>query len=173
MSGPKVSDDEIWAKRTEKAKRSGVGAWSRQQLASWGVPWPPPKGWRRKLNGGVYRNGAPEDEPGVFEDVVLDVLDELTPVYEPIYIEFEEPITRLVLSSRHDVELALSILEKAGVAVKAAEPVEVLEADDPPWSNSTPPAAGDPSRQDHYEPYNRLQQQHRRGRGKKIRGKMK
>jgi hypothetical protein len=42
----------------------------------------------------------------------------------------------------HDAELALSILEKAGVAVKAAEPefrdiaVEVLgelEGDDPPW----------------------------------------
>ena len=83
-----VSDDEIWAKRTEKAKRSGVGSWSRKQLAAWGVSWPPPKGWRRKLNGGVYR--ALDDEPVVtrararldlfepaFNDVVIDVLDEL------------------------------------------------------------------------------------------------
>jgi hypothetical protein len=58
-----VSDDEIWAKRTEKAKRAGIGAWSAKQLAAWGVPWPPPKGWRRKLNGGVY--GARENEPVV------------------------------------------------------------------------------------------------------------
>ena len=85
-----VSDDEIWAKRTEKAKRSGVGAWSRKQLAAWGVPWPPPKGWRRKLNGGVYRTGADETDVVVtrararldlfepaFDDVVIDVLGDL------------------------------------------------------------------------------------------------
>jgi hypothetical protein len=64
-----VSDDEIWAKRTEKAKRAGVGAWSREQLAAWGVRWPPPKGWQRRLNGGrrrkrrKHRKG--DDEPGV------------------------------------------------------------------------------------------------------------
>lgn len=25
------------------------GAWTRAQLADWGVPWPPPKGWKRQL----------------------------------------------------------------------------------------------------------------------------
>jgi hypothetical protein len=53
-----------------------------------------------------------------------------------------KPIAGLTLRTRHDAELALSILAKAGVAVKAAEPefrdiaVEVLselEGDDPPW----------------------------------------
>ena len=90
-----VPDDEIWAKRTEKAKQAGIGAWSAKQLAAWGVPWPPPKGWRRKLNGGVYR--ALDDEPVVtrararldresdvavkaaepeFQDIVIEVLGE-------------------------------------------------------------------------------------------------
>ena len=43
----RVSDDEIWAKRTEKAKRSGVGAWSRAQLARHEA--------RRKARAGVLR----------------------------------------------------------------------------------------------------------------------
>lgn len=25
------------------------GGWTKDQLAKWGVPWPPPKGWRRQL----------------------------------------------------------------------------------------------------------------------------
>lgn len=28
---------------------SGNGGFSRKQLAEWGVPWPPPKGWRKEL----------------------------------------------------------------------------------------------------------------------------
>jgi hypothetical protein len=92
MSKMFVPDDEIWAKRTEKAKQAGIGAWSAKQLAAWGEPWPPPKGWRRKLNGGVYR--ALDDESVVtrararldvavkaaepeFQDIVTEVLSEL------------------------------------------------------------------------------------------------
>lgn len=42
---------EIIAKMTPK------GAWTRKTLASWGVPWPPPHGWRRQLeqHGFPYR----------------------------------------------------------------------------------------------------------------------
>lgn len=29
--------------------RSERGGWTRAQLAEWGVPWPPPKGWRKRL----------------------------------------------------------------------------------------------------------------------------
>ena len=29
--------------------QSPAGGWSRQQLARWGVAWPPPKGWRQDL----------------------------------------------------------------------------------------------------------------------------
>lgn len=32
--------------------RSKRGGWSRETLASWGVPWPPPKGWIVKLTKG-------------------------------------------------------------------------------------------------------------------------
>lgn len=29
--------------------RTSAGGWTKDQLARWGVPWPPPKGWRKKL----------------------------------------------------------------------------------------------------------------------------
>ncbi|MFD4257599.1 TnsA endonuclease N-terminal domain-containing protein [Streptomyces sp. NPDC058534] len=32
-----------------EAARSPAGGWSRKQLADWGVPWPPPKGWKERL----------------------------------------------------------------------------------------------------------------------------
>jgi hypothetical protein len=32
-----------------EAGRSGRGGWTREQLAAWGVPWPPPKGWKAAL----------------------------------------------------------------------------------------------------------------------------
>lgn len=32
--------------------KSPHGGWSRETLAGWGVPWPPPKGWRRALEAG-------------------------------------------------------------------------------------------------------------------------
>jgi hypothetical protein len=31
--------------------RTARGGWSREVLASWGVSWPPPRGWRRRLCG--------------------------------------------------------------------------------------------------------------------------
>lgn len=34
-----------------EAARTPRGGWTRKQLAEWGVPWPPPKGWRKKLEG--------------------------------------------------------------------------------------------------------------------------
>jgi hypothetical protein len=32
-----------------EAGRSPAGGWTRAQLAQWGVPWPPPKGWKVRL----------------------------------------------------------------------------------------------------------------------------
>ncbi|MFD7533795.1 hypothetical protein ACFV8E_40365 [Streptomyces sp. NPDC059849] len=37
------SPDEVTAARTPD------GGWTRKQLAKWGVPWPPPQGWRKHL----------------------------------------------------------------------------------------------------------------------------
>lgn len=35
-----ISEEEILAARSPK------GAWTRKTLAEWGVPWPPPRGWK-------------------------------------------------------------------------------------------------------------------------------
>ena len=40
---------EIMAKQTER------GGWTKRTLAKWGVPWPPPKGWKVFL----LEHGAP------------------------------------------------------------------------------------------------------------------
>jgi hypothetical protein len=42
----KLTEAEIEAGRSER------GGWTRRQLAKWGVPWPPPKGWRKALLAG-------------------------------------------------------------------------------------------------------------------------
>lgn len=41
-----ITAEEIDAARTDN------GGWTREQLSQWGVPWPPPKGWRRALLSG-------------------------------------------------------------------------------------------------------------------------
>lgn len=32
-----------------EAARTPANGYNRAQLAEWGVPWPPPKGWKKKL----------------------------------------------------------------------------------------------------------------------------
>lgn len=39
----KLTEEQI------EAGKSPKGGWTKKQLASWGVQWPPPKGWREKL----------------------------------------------------------------------------------------------------------------------------
>lgn len=29
--------------------RTSNGGWTKAQLSEWGVPWPPPKGWKERL----------------------------------------------------------------------------------------------------------------------------
>jgi len=36
-----------------EAARTPNGGWTKAQLAEWGVPWPPPKGWKRALTDGA------------------------------------------------------------------------------------------------------------------------
>jgi hypothetical protein len=45
------------------AARTPAGGWTRTQLAEWGVPWPPPKGWRRRLAAGLPIDPPPPPEP--------------------------------------------------------------------------------------------------------------
>ena len=44
QSVPAPSPEEVTA-----ASTSASGAWTAKQLRRWGVPWPPPKGWRQEL----------------------------------------------------------------------------------------------------------------------------
>jgi len=54
----KLSEEEILAARSPK------GGWTRKTLEKWGVPWPPPKGWKTELTEAPTIN-RPEikDEP--------------------------------------------------------------------------------------------------------------
>lgn len=45
------SPEEIAAAKTK------AGGWTQVQLAEWGIPWPPPKGWRARLEGFGQRRG--------------------------------------------------------------------------------------------------------------------
>jgi len=65
MSDVKLTAKEINSRRTPK------GGWSRATLAEWGVPWPPPKGWRKALleHGAPYR-AAPRKPIGEIEQAM-------------------------------------------------------------------------------------------------------
>lgn len=41
----RITLDEIMAARTPR------GGWTKEQLLKWGVPWPPEKGWAKRLTG--------------------------------------------------------------------------------------------------------------------------
>ena len=43
---------EIMTDEQIEAGKSPRGGWTRKTLARWGVPWPPPKGWRTALRTG-------------------------------------------------------------------------------------------------------------------------
>lgn len=47
-----IDEDEIEAQRTAK------GGWTRDTLEAWGVPWPPPPGWKRA----ILETGIPYQE---------------------------------------------------------------------------------------------------------------
>lgn len=52
----------FWTKKVSMAEiRAGAserGGYSRAQLWEWGVPWPPPKGWKKRLAGSTRRTAA-------------------------------------------------------------------------------------------------------------------
>ncbi|WP_157914211.1 DNA cytosine methyltransferase [Methylorubrum populi] len=53
----KVSAEQVLAARTPQ------GGWTKAQLAAWGVPWPPPKGWRERLTADEPRTLSPVNPP--------------------------------------------------------------------------------------------------------------
>lgn len=43
------SDLMTISKQEIEAKRTANGGWTKAQLEAWGIPWPPPKGWKKQL----------------------------------------------------------------------------------------------------------------------------
>jgi hypothetical protein len=69
------SDAQTWKtsrRFTEEeieAGRTPAGGFTRKQLKAWGVPWPPPKGWRHRL---VYGDGPrPHGDDGPLKPIVM------------------------------------------------------------------------------------------------------
>ena len=55
--------------------RSPKGGWSRKTLEAWGVPWPPPKGWRKTI---TKRQVAPLAAPVEWRpDLIYPSFDEV------------------------------------------------------------------------------------------------
>jgi len=50
----RLTEAQIAAGRSEK------GGWTRATLKSWGVPWPPPAGWRKRLTQRAESNLSPQ-----------------------------------------------------------------------------------------------------------------
>jgi hypothetical protein len=53
----KLTWEQIEAGKTER------GGWSKSTLESWGIAWPPPKGWIQALMAGEKIGFAPQTEP--------------------------------------------------------------------------------------------------------------
>lgn len=55
-----------------EAGRSPTGGFSRETLAAWGVPWPPPKGWKAALLAGqsMQDAGLRSEEPSPIRPAV-------------------------------------------------------------------------------------------------------
>jgi hypothetical protein len=66
-----------------EAGRSEAGGYTKAQLAMWGVPWPPPKGWKEALLSGTPMERAMQpsavratmDANDLLRQVVLAVID--------------------------------------------------------------------------------------------------
>jgi hypothetical protein len=51
----------VTAEQIERASTSPYGSWSRAQFAAWGVPWPPPSGWKEKIMRGEKVEPLPDE----------------------------------------------------------------------------------------------------------------
>lgn len=60
----KLTWEEIEAGKTER------GGWKKSTLESWGIAWPPPKGWKEALMAGEKIGYAPQTEPESAPDSV-------------------------------------------------------------------------------------------------------
>lgn len=64
----KVSIEEIENNKSEK------GGWTKQTLAQWGIPWPPPKGWKEALINGTFQPTSEADLRKMLRDLTMAVV---------------------------------------------------------------------------------------------------
>jgi hypothetical protein len=69
------------------AARTPAGGWSATVLAGWGIPWPPPRGWRQRLiaNHAAHQRAGTEPQPAAadIESVAWRWIDETYPEASP------------------------------------------------------------------------------------------
>ena len=73
---PKCSMRAKLSKRTAEeieAGRSPKGGFTAAQLASWGVPWPPPKNWQHALINGISLQEAEKMTPSDIKPVSVGI----------------------------------------------------------------------------------------------------
>jgi hypothetical protein len=76
LDGPTVSTARQVSAAEIEAAKTPKGAWTRDTLASWGVSWPPPKGWKAALIAGVpISDGIKLATPAAPRESVKDSLE--------------------------------------------------------------------------------------------------
>jgi hypothetical protein len=71
IKGRGMTEEEI------EAGRSPKGGWTAATLRQWGVPWPPPKGWRKALMRGedMTKRGGDKTADDLLREVVLAIVN--------------------------------------------------------------------------------------------------
>jgi len=100
-----------------EAGRSPRGGWKAKQLAKWGVPWPPPKGWRKALLAG-------QPIPGVHQRFKA----ETTAYLANLSVKDRKEETHAILFQQSPLAMRLPVLivtnyldDQADVAAKIAD----------------------------------------------------
>ena len=91
-----------------EAGKTAAGGFSKDQLAEWGIPWPPPKGWRKAL-----LDGRPVG-PRYDREGILIGDDNFEPSYSTTGM-FLSPIRPHVAA--HDSQAGLCGCDRSGTCI--------------------------------------------------------
>lgn len=112
-----ISEAEILAARTPK------GAWKRATLAAWGVPWPPPHGWKAQIiaHGYPFDPDRPVQSKPSIERPTLSMIDRMMEASSPELIDGDA----FECDGQLDIDPA-RMLGKVVGAVIAADRADIL-----------------------------------------------
>ncbi|MFY9931267.1 MAG: hypothetical protein WAK82_25040 [Streptosporangiaceae bacterium] len=121
---PRVSREEIEACRTP----AGGYSFTRERLASWGVPWPPPSGWRKALLRG--ENDEPKPTAAAHSPVISH--ERRMPAMRTVQVTTNRDGTVALRADDggHEVEVRLSVREAYELAARLSHLADPLEADE-------------------------------------------